>query len=154
MEEQRDAHSAAPEVGGSIPSPRAPASCSNGQDADPNEVRNVGSIPADASKLYVVTRDDLPPGLAAAQLGHALVGYVLAQPTQAAHWHTRSNNLVCLAVPNEAALSGLVGRLVSASIPVLCFHEPDLGGQLTAVAVSPDGGRLLASLPLALRQVG
>jgi hypothetical protein len=102
----------------------------------------------------VVTRDDLPPGLAAAQLGHALVGYVLAQPAQAARWHTRSNNLVCLAVPDETALSGLVGRLVGESIPVLCFHEPDLGGQLTAVAVSPKGSRLLASLPLALRQVG
>lgn len=114
----------------------------------------VGSNPAPSSKLYVVTRDDLPAGLQAAQLGHALVGYVLAQPAQAARWHTRSNNLVCLAVPDEAALSGLVGRLVSESIPVLCFHEPDLGGELTAVAVSPDGGRLLASLPLALRQVG
>jgi len=99
----------------------------------------------------VVTRDDLPAGLQAAQLGHALVGYVLAQPAQAAHWHTRSNNLVCLAVPDETALSGLVGHLVRESVPVLCFHEPDLGGQLTAVAVSPDGARLLSSIPLALR---
>jgi len=100
-----------------------------------------------------VTRDDLPPGLAAAQLGHALVGYVLAQPAQAARWHTRSNNLVCLAVPTLEALSGLVERLAGASVPMLCFHEPDLGGELTAVAVAPSGARLLASLPLALRQV-
>ncbi len=102
-------------------------------------------------KLYAVTRDDLPAGLQAAQLGHALVGYVLAQPAQAARWHTRSNNLVCLAVPTLEALSGLVERLAGASVPMLCFHEPDLGGELTAVAVSPAGARLLASLPLALR---
>ena len=111
----------------------------------------VGSNPTPSSKLYAVTRSDLPPGLQAAQLGHALIGYVLAQPAQTARWHTRSNNLVCLAVPDEKALSGLVEALVRESVPVLCFHEPDLGGELTAVAVSPDGARLLSSLPLALR---
>ena len=113
-----------------------------------------GSNPASSSKLYAVTRADLPAGLQAAQLGHALVAYVLAQPAQAARWHTRSNNLVCLAVPDKEALSGLVERLAGASVPMLCFHEPDLGGELTAVAVAPEGARLLASLPLALRSVG
>jgi peptidyl-tRNA hydrolase len=96
-------------------------------------------------------RSDLGAGLQAAQLGHALIGYVLARPREAAHWHARSNNLVCLAAPDEEALCELAVRLIEQGLPVVCFHEPDLGGQLTAIATGPEAQRFLSNYPLALK---
>lgn len=87
----------------------------------------------------------------AAQLGHALIGYVLAQPALAARWHAESNNLVCLSVGDEAALYGLAERLVAARCSVVCFHEPDLSGALTAIAAGPESRAILANEHLALR---
>lgn len=88
----------------------------------------------------------------AAQLGHAFVSYVLARPRETARWHTESNNLVCLSVPDEAALVALAAAIAAKGLPVVCFHEPDLNDALTAVAVSSEAQPLLASLPLALRR--
>lgn len=112
---------------------------------------DVGSSPTAASKLYAITRDDLPPGLQAAQLGHALIGYVLARPHEAARWHARSNNLVCLGVADLEGLHGLAEALVAQGLPVVCFHEPDLDGELTAIATGPESQRFLSNLPLALK---
>lgn len=102
-------------------------------------------------KLYGVVRGDLSPGLQAAQLGHAFVAYVLARPGETARWHTESNNLVCLSVPNEEALCDLAAKFAEAGAPMVCFHEPDLGDALTAVAVGSEAQRILSCLPLALR---
>lgn len=114
---------------------------------------DAGSSPALSSKLYAITRDDLPPGLQAAQLGHALIGYVLAEPHRAGRWHAGSNNLVCLAVPDEAALRALAGGLIGQGCPIFQFFEPDLEDQLTAIATGPKSQRFLSNLPLALKKV-
>jgi peptidyl-tRNA hydrolase len=154
LAERRDVRSTSPDVGGSIPPPRSTASSSNGQDAESNDLRDEGSIPSDATtprKLYGVVRGDLAPGLQAAQLAHAFVSYVLARPRETAQWHTESNNLVCLAVPDEAALSALAAAIAEAGHPIVCFHEPDLGDALTALAIGPEAQRLLSNVPLALR---
>ena len=99
-----------------------------------------------------MVRGDLAPGLQAAQLAHAFVSYVLARPRETALWHTESNNLVCLSVPDEAALSALAASIAEAGHPIVCFHEPDLGDALTTIAVSSEARRIVACLPLALRR--
>ena len=99
----------------------------------------VGSSPAlRAPKLYAVTRADLPAGLRTAQVGHALITWVLAHGAP-------PENLVVLQVPDLAALHALAERLDG---DVVRFHEPDLDDALTAIAAGPDSWRALSSLPL------
>ena len=68
-------------------------------------------------------------------------------------WHSESNTLVLLAVPDELALSWLWADATLAGLRVVAFHEPDLDGALTALALEPAGWRLVAHLPLALQPV-
>lgn len=102
------------------------------------------------SKLYVVTRSDLPAGAQLAQSVHAAFAFSSFYPEVARTWHERSNNLVVLAVATEAALLALLDL---APAPAVAFREPDLAYQLTAIAIGPSdaAARLLSSLPLALR---
>jgi len=90
-----------------------------------------------------VARADLAPGLAAAQVGHALITWVLAHGAP-------PDNLVVLAARDEAELLE-VTRRASASVDgarVEVFREPDLDGEATAAAVDPRAWRALSSLPL------
>ena len=65
-------------------------------------------------------------------------------------WHSDSNTLVLLAVPDELALSWLWADARSSGLDCVAFHEPDLGDALTALALEPAARRLVAHLPLAL----
>jgi hypothetical protein len=65
-------------------------------------------------------------------------------------WHSASNTLVLLVAPDELALSWLYADAVTSALRAVAFHEPDLGGALTAVALEPAARRLVAHLPLAL----
>jgi hypothetical protein len=102
-------------------------------------------------KLFLVTREDLPPGVQAIQTAHALREFVAHHPEIDQAWYTRSNYLAMLAVPNEEALWGLFNRAVDRGFSVAPFHEPDRGNELTAFALEPAARRLVSSLPLALR---
>jgi hypothetical protein len=90
-----------------------------------------------ATKLYAVGRRDLPAGLRTAQIGHALITWVLAhgQPP---------DNLVVLEVAGLAELQALAAQLPEATL----FYEPDLGDELTAIAVAPQRRGLLREIPL------
>lgn len=101
------------EVGGSSPSPRA-------------------------DRLYAVTRRDLPVGLRTAQVGHALIAWVLEHGAP-------PDNLVVLQVPDRTALERAVSRCAGRVVP---FHEPDLADELTAIAAGPECWRELSDLPL------
>lgn len=103
----------------------------------------------------MIGRADLPPGLRAAQIGHALIQWVLehGQPP---------DNLVVLEVPDEEALldyadacCGMTMDSRGTTTRYALFHEPDLEddprGWHTALAVGPEGGRFLSRLPLAFR---
>ena len=63
-------------------------------------------------------------------------------------WHCDSNTLVLLAVPDELALSWLRSDAAAAGVRCVPFHEPDLDGALTALALEPAARRLVAHLPL------
>lgn len=102
-------------------------------------------------RLYLVTRADLPPAVQAVQSAHAALDFAVAHPAVTAGWHTASNTLVLLAAPDEVALDRLAVDAAAAGCPVSEFREPDLAGQLTAVALGPDACRLVRRLPLTLR---
>ena len=105
-------------------------------------------------KFYVVVRADLPAGAQATQAAHAAIAFCIAHRgyIPLANWHANSNNLVLLAVPDEAALDEL-HTAVAEHVPVEWFHEPDFGDSLTAIAFpgTAETIRLVSSLPLALR---
>jgi len=102
-------------------------------------------------KLYLVTRQDLPPGARAAQLCHALRQFGEDHPEVDRDWFRRSNTLVLLEGKDEHALSDLADKARLSGVPVAVFREPDLADALTAIAVGPKGKRLVRGLPLALR---
>jgi hypothetical protein len=57
---------------------------------------------------------------------------------------------VLLAAEDELALGRILADAAGTGLRVAPFHEPDLGGALTAVAIEPAGFRLVARLPLTL----
>ena len=101
-------------------------------------------------KLFLVTRKDLSAGQQAVQAAHALQEYNVCHSQTCCEWHRTSNTLALLVVRNEAALAHLVERAARRNISFAAFTEPDLGGQLTAVAIGPEGKNLTRDLPLAL----
>jgi hypothetical protein len=98
------------------------------------------------SKLYIIVREDLSPGLKIAQSAHALSAFEWRFPATYKDWYETSNNLVVLqhANPEEVAK-----RLESEKYRVARFYEPDLDNQLTAIAVEPAAQKRLSSLRLA-----
>lgn len=99
------------------------------------------------TRLYIVVRNDIKPGLQIAQSVHALAAFEQAFPEQYRAWVTGSNNIVCLQVPSEAELEDLLSENVGEAVG---FHEPDLDNELTAIALT-DKALHLSALPLALR---
>ena len=100
--------------------------------------------------MYLVTRADLALGTQACQAAHAALDFAVTYPDLVGDWHASSNTLVILAVRDELALAWLCQDAERDSLRIARFHEPDLGGALTAVAFEPAAARLLRTLPLAL----
>lgn len=61
-----------------------------------------------------------------------------------------SQFLVIVTVPDEIALIALASHAIARGIGLTTWHEPDLDGQATAVALAPGPAarRLCANLPL------
>lgn len=70
-------------------------------------------------------------------------------------WVSGSNYLVVVSVANEEALETLAQRCGEEGVIVTRVREPDLGNEMTAVAIQPGdtARRLCANLPLALREM-
>jgi hypothetical protein len=101
-----------------------------------------------------VTRADLPPGVQACQAVHAALDFAVCHPDLIGDWHSNSNTLVLLAVPDELSLGWLCDDIAAAGFRVVRFHEPDRGFELTAAALEPAARRLVSNLPLALARWG
>ncbi len=99
-------------------------------------------------RLYVVGRADLPPGLRAAQLVHAARVFAAEHAELERGWYETSNNLVLLEVADERALFDLAKQ--ADGIPISFNREPDLDGEVTAIALGDRAKRLVRHLPLAL----
>jgi peptidyl-tRNA hydrolase len=104
-------------------------------------------------KMYVVVRGDLPPGLRAAQAGHAIAEACLMIPHAADDWHEdpEGNYLIILEVPDEKALLAFWSEVKSWDIRQELFREPDMALEATAFAAlpPPDLNHVFAVLPLA-----
>ena len=98
-------------------------------------------------------RADLEPGLQMAQGGHGMAEFWATYPLIAEVWHRHSNWLIYVSVPDEAALLELDARASAADLRHVVFREPDLGNEVTAVALAPGATarRLCAQFPRALR---
>lgn len=104
----------------------------------------------DAARLYIAVRADLPVGLAAAQAVHAAFSFAERHPSITGPWQRESQYLVIVTVPDEIALIGLASNALARNLVVSTWHEPDLDGQATAVALEPGSAarRLCSNLPL------
>lgn len=92
-----------------------------------------------ADRLYVVTRSDLrPAGLRTAQVGHACIEWTVA-------YGRPPETLVVLQVETEKHLHALLDVLGGRTV---AFREPDLDGQLTAVATGVENRRHVSQLRL------
>lgn len=103
-------------------------------------------------KLYIVAREDLPPGLQAAQAVHGAIEFLFEHPELGREWYRTSKTIVLLGVANEVELRDLAARSAGAGIPVAVNLEPDLDGQATSLALmgAPPAKRILRPLPLLL----
>jgi len=101
------------------------------------------------NKLYIIVRSDLEEGLQLAQSCHALQAMNDQHPETIRKWQ---GNIVCLAARDAKHLSELLCDLGRRGYTISSFCEPDVGGELTAVAVEGRAWRQLSNLPLALRR--
>jgi peptidyl-tRNA hydrolase len=101
--------------------------------------------------LYVITRSDLSLGYQAVQSMHALREFVQEHPETDREWYSKSNYLALLSVKNEHDLVVLLHKAASTGLRVSVFREPDVGNEITAIALEPGpkSKRLCSSLPLA-----
>jgi peptidyl-tRNA hydrolase len=88
-------------------------------------------------KLYVITRQDLPPGDQATQSCHAIVQFWCDHPDMAQEWFTQSNTLALLSVRNEIELKRFLQHARDLCIRCSEFREPDMANQLTAITLEP-----------------
>lgn len=106
-------------------------------------------------KLIVITRRDLSPGYQAVQAAHAAIEFQHEHPEIAKDWNTNSKYLIFLSVENEEALYRLLRKIQIKEIKYTIFTEPDIGDQLTAIAIEPtyESWKLTSNLPLALKEL-
>jgi hypothetical protein len=93
-------------------------------------------------RLYVICRGDLDKVYAAVQGGHATA---LHKQDFSDRWNA-DEYLIYLAVESEDALVFWRDKIKRKGIKFVQFHEPDLDGQLTAVACVSDGA-MFSKLP-------
>lgn len=96
-------------------------------------------------KLYVLVRSDLAKNYQAVQAGHAVAEFMLECPGV---W--KNETLVYLKVRDEASLQEWSETLHEMYIIRCPFYEPDIGNEITAVAVlsTPETDKLFKDLPL------
>lgn len=90
-----------------------------------------------------------------AQVAHVMSSFAIEHSDVHADWQTNSNYLVILSVEDEISLSSILEKARELGIKTSSFIEPDLGDQLTAIALEPseETYRITSSLPLALKEL-
>jgi hypothetical protein len=83
---------------------------------------------------------------------HALQEFGIQHPDITKEWYKCSNYLGFLSVRSENDLMALVFKAEGRGIRTAIFREPDIGDEVTAIALepSPVSKKLCANLPLAL----
>ena len=88
-------------------------------------------------KFTVVTRKDLSLPYQAVQAAHAAINFIFDHPDRAGPWHKDSQYLVFLSVKGEKELEKLINKVSDSGILYTVFREPDIGNEITAVALEP-----------------
>lgn len=90
------------------------------------------------------------------QPAHALAQFAIQHQKVFKEWQHNHKNLIVLAVESEDALHQLLTRAQSQQVKVSAFREPDIGNELTAIALEPceKTYSLTGHLKLALRETG
>ncbi len=101
-------------------------------------------------KLYIIVREDLDQGLLTAQACHAAAKFCLEHRELALDWGDDCN-LIVLSVPSKEKLAELLYKLELRGVKTSWFREPDVGGELTAIACREGARPLVSCLPCALR---
>lgn len=103
--------------------------------------------------MYLVTRRDLPAGVQAVQLAHALAEFAEKFHDEFLSWKENSNVLVLLATENKSKLGNFLRVAADKSVRAAPFYEEDLGGELTSIAFDGRATTFLRDLPRALSDV-
>ena len=89
-------------------------------------------------------------GYRAVQSTHAAINFIFENPDRAGPWFKNSNYLVQLEVSNEQQLELLITNCLMRDLKHTVFREPDIGNQITAVAIEPSEltQKLVSRIPL------
>ena len=89
-------------------------------------------------------------GYKAVQSTHAAINFIFEHPGRAGPWFYNSNYLVQLEVHTEKQLELLIQKCKEYQLLHTVFREPDIGNQITAVAIEPSKQtqRLVSKIPL------
>lgn len=103
----------------------------------------------------MVTRRDLTPGQQIAQVAHAMASFAYEGILSFETWLVTSGYIVVLSVETIYDLLQLNSELYASGSRTFEFREPDLGNELTAIAIDPNdyekARRMVSHLPLALK---
>lgn len=116
---------------------------------------NASTAPVTADKrLYVVVRNDLLPGLQISQSIHAKDDFTHEHPAEEKRWRDTSNTIIVLSGTSDQIYS-VISKALTHDVKYSRFKEPDLGDQVTAVALEPGEKtvEIVRGLPLALRDI-
>lgn len=88
-------------------------------------------------RLYVLVREDLSPGLRAAQAIHGVLGYSESYDLTRSEWYKTSNTVSVLGVKDEDHLNRVKSQAEDLGIRLSVFREPDLNDSQTCLVLDP-----------------
>lgn len=93
-------------------------------------------------------------GYQAVQAAHAAIEFQHQFPEISKQWNENSKYLVMLSVHDEIELCKYLNIFTDNGLSVSVFWEPDIGNEMTALAVEPSdkAKKLCSNLPLMLKE--
>lgn len=88
-----------------------------------------------------------------AQSCHVAFQFAAEHPDITNKWMNESNYICILESSNEYELCQLIEKTIKLNLKISVFREPDLGNQITSIAIEPSSisKKLCANFKLALR---
>lgn len=102
----------------------------------------------------MVTHAGLSRGQKATQSTHAAFKFAHEHPVITDDWYLNSTYLVLVTAKSSYHLELIADQAEQADLVVSRWFEPDMGDELTAIAIAPSliASKLMANLPLTLRE--
>ena len=102
----------------------------------------------------MITHNELPADYQIPQAMHAAMEFSQQFKEECASWHFRSNSVIVLAAKNDKELWEFSQKLKREGLKFSEFREPDIGNELTAIAIVPNerAKKMCSNFPLAGRK--